>query len=546
MSQRTIITCQLLLAITPALIAKAAEPPSPAGSDASAAQRFDVHEYRVLGNTVLTGRQIEAVLYPRLGDSKTIADVEAARAALEAAYHALGFGTVFVDVVPGDVSDGVVRLKVTEGRVRQRTISGAHYFSEGKILEALPATQPGAVPQLAELQKELNTLNVQTADRSIVPILKAGPEPGTMDLALKVDDHLPLHGSLEVDNENTPDTRPLRATASLDYANLFQDLDSISLMYTTAPQQTSEVRVGNLTYGFHPLGEGIRPSLSFTDSQSNVATVATLGVLGNGQIAGGRVSIPLEALPGNLQTLTVGVDYKHFRSTIYLAPTSTSSTTVLVEPVSYVNASLAYSGAWQWGSDSGTPHQLASFALTANVGPRGLANDTTSFDNSRVGANGVPARGNYAYLRADGAFTTLLPGSLSLMLKASGQTALEPLLVYEQMPITGFDGVRGYLESEVLGDTGIKGSVQLIYPPLKHGTFLLGDVFLFFDAGHSHYNDPLSGEPGHTLLRSFGAGLDLLPGHSVTGSLTWAEPLVTGPNTSAHASRLLFDIKGSF
>jgi hemolysin activation/secretion protein len=123
---------------------------------------------------------------------------------------------------------------------------------------------------------------------------------------------------------------------------------------------------------------------------------------------------------------------------------------------------------------------------------------------------------------------------------------LDPLLVYEQMTITGSDGVRGYLESEVLGDTGVKGSVQLQSPPVKHGTFLFGDAFVFFDAGHSHYNDPLSGEPGHTILRSYGAGLDLLPGHSVTGSLTWAEPLVTGPYTQARASRLLFDIKGSF
>ena len=551
MRERTIITCQLLLAITSGaqpdiLQAQAAQP----SASASTAQRFDVHEYRVLGNTVLSPRQIEAVLYPRLGNGKTFADVEAARAALEAAYHSLGFGTVFVDIPPQEVNEGIVRLRVTEGRVHERTISGARYFSEGKILEALPATQPGTVPKLPELQKQLDALNVQTQDRSVVPFLKAGPDPGTLDLALKVDDHLPLHGSLEVDNQNTPETKLLRATGTLSYNNLFQDLDSISVLYTSAPQSTSEVRVGNVTYGFRPLGEGIRPSLSFTDSRSNVAAVGTLGVLGDGDIYGAHVSVPLAALPGNLQTLTVGLDYKHFLNSIYLAPSSTtapSSTgepaaSVAIEPISYVNATLAYGGAWQWGSPPGDmPRHMAAFDLAVNVGPRGLANETLNFDSNRF-----MARGNYAYLRGDASFSTRLPASFSLTLRAAGQAALEPLVVYEQMAITGADGVRGYLESEALGDTALKGSVQLQSPPVKRGTFLFGDAFVFFDAGHSHYIDALSGEPEHIILRSRGAGLELLPGHSVTGSLTWAQPLTPGPYTRAHASRLLFDLKGSF
>src|SRR5580704_12110810 len=192
---------------------------------AAADQRFDVHEYRVLGNTVLTARQIEGMLYPLLGDGKTMTDVEAARTALENAYHALGYATVFVDIPPQQVTDAVVRLKVTEGRIHARSISGARYFSEGKILEALPETNPGTVPRMPELQQELTVLNQQTADRSVVPVLKAGAEPGTMDLALNVDDHLPLHGSVDLNNQYTQDTRPLRTTVSLAYTDLFAALD---------------------------------------------------------------------------------------------------------------------------------------------------------------------------------------------------------------------------------------------------------------------------------------------------------------------------------
>ncbi len=509
---------------------------SHSSGSSGALQRFDVHEYRVLGNTVLTNRQIESVLYPRLGDGKTLADVQAARGALEAAYHALGYATVFVDIPPQDVTDGIVRLRVTEGRLRQRVIEGARYFSEGKILAELPATAPGTVPRIPELQRELNAVNSQTPDRSVVPVLKAGPEPGTMDIALNVKDRLPLHGSIEIDNQYTPDTKPLRATVGLSYNDLFDVLDSLSAQFTTSPQSTSEVQVLNVSYGFHPLGYGIKPTVSFTNSSSNTATIGTLGVLGNGQVYSARAAFPLVALPGNFQNLTLGLDYKHFRNTIDLA-----SVGVQIEPIAYANLSLAYAGVWQRASRSGIVQQTALFDVSVNGGPRGITNDSQNFDNSRF-----EARGNYAYFRAEATFTSRLPADLQLTLRASGQAALEPLVVYEQESFTGADGVRGYLEGEVLGDTGIKGSVQLQSPALVVHRAALVDAFAFFDAAHAHSIDALSGEPGHTILRSFGAGLDLLPGRAITGTVTWADPLLSGPRTIAHDSWVLFDVKGSF
>lgn len=537
-------SCLPIAAVEAASTQAAADAQAPAGTgpDAGAAQRFNVHEYRVLGNTVLSNRQIEGVLYPLLGDGKAFSDVEAARAALEAAYHSLGFATVFVDIPPQEVTEGVVRLRVTEGRLRERTISGARYFSEGKILSELPATAPGQVPKLSDLQQQLNAVNAQTADRSVVPILKAGPEPGTMDLALKVDDHLPLHGSVDLNNQYTADTKPLRATVALSYNDLFADLDTISLQYTSSPQQTGQVGVANAAYSFHPLEYGIRPSVSFTNSSSSVATLGTLGVLGKGQIYGARASVPLLFLPGNVQSLTLGLDYKHFRNTINLAASGAqSSVGSIIEPISYVNASLTYAGSWQRAAQSGLAQQIGSFDIAFNAGPRGLANRTENFANSRF-----QARGNYAYLRSNGSFTTRLPADFLFTLRAAAQAALEPLVVYEQESLTGADGVRGYLEAESLADSAVKGTVQLQLPSLITHGFNLGDAFVFFDAGRGHYIEALPGEPGHTILRSWGAGLDLLPGHSISGSITWALPLVAGPRTRANDSRILFDVKGSF
>ena len=224
---------------------------SPAAASASSEQHFDINEYRVVGNTVLPGRDIERLLYPRLGPGKTLADVESARAALEKVYHDQGYGTVFVDIPPQTVNDGIVRLRVTEGRVERTQISGARYFAERDVIAQLPATKPGTVLQISELQKELGAVNSATPDRSVVPVLKAGSAPGTVDLALKVNDTLPLHGSLELNNQATIDTRELRAIASLSYGNLFGRLDSISMQFQFTPQQFSQVNVFAMNYVAH-------------------------------------------------------------------------------------------------------------------------------------------------------------------------------------------------------------------------------------------------------------------------------------------------------
>jgi hemolysin activation/secretion protein len=509
--------------------------PSPVPSDAkhgadATENFFDVYEYRVLGNTVLKSRDIETVLYPLLGAHKTLADVEIARAALEKTYHDRGFGTVFVDIPEQEVADKVVRLKVTEGRLHEVRIAGARYFSDRKILNAVPEAKVGAVPNLPALQQEISAVGVQSADRAVVPILKAGPVPGTVDLALKVDDHLPLHGSIEMDNQNTPNTRPLRTTASLSYNNLFQDFDALSAQYQVAPQDSAQVSVFAANYSWGAGPGGLHPSLYFVDSNSNVPTVGTFGVLGKGQIVGAHLTYFTSESPLDPQSITLGIDYKHFRQTIAL-----ESSPGLNTPITYTNLSLAYAGTWS--SDT----LVGSFGSSADFGPRGAPNNPSAFANKRF--EGEP---NYFYVKLDGSLVAHLPLGFQLILRADGQFAAEPLITNEEFTITGADGVRGYLEAEVLADKGLKGSVQFQSPSLKLHGLSFGDVFVFYDAGRAALIDPLPNEPASTVLSSWGAGVHLLTSYWLNGSLTWADPLRDGPNTRRGDSRILFVVRGGF
>lgn len=54
--------------------------------------RFEVRQYAVAGGTVFRPPEIDALLTPYVGTAVGFAEIEAARTALQAAYHRRGFG----------------------------------------------------------------------------------------------------------------------------------------------------------------------------------------------------------------------------------------------------------------------------------------------------------------------------------------------------------------------------------------------------------------------------------------------------------------------
>ena len=488
---------------------------------------FDVLELRVIGNTTLEARDIENAVYPFTGPHKQMTDVEAARAALERAYHNKGFGTVFVDIPEQSIQNGIVRLRVTEGRLHQVRVSGAKYFSGRELRAELPAAQEGAVPNLPELQKEITALNAESRDRDVVPVLKAGPQPGTVDLGLKVEDHLPFHGSAEVNNQYTADTAHLRAALQASYDNLFGRLDSIAFQFQGAPTAYDESHVFAGSYTMRLGSGGSNLSFQYVNSKSDVATIGTLGVLGTGTVYGLRWLTPLPS-SASIQSLAFELDYKDFKQSILVNPTSGLNT-----PVDYVNLSAAYSGIRAAASSQ------FDWSTTANFGIRGTPNNAQQFADKRF-----DGQANYFYIRADGGVTFQLPANFSAALRLTGQYSADALISNEQFPIGGAASVRGYLEAEELGDSGLRSSFQFGGPPLALAAGRLRiNEFLFYDFAREFTVDS-PGQPHFADLRSWGVGLKFDALSHLFASLTWAYPLTDSVRTMKGDSTVLFVVRG--
>lgn len=512
----------------------------PAFAQAPAAESapIDVMEFAVEGNTVLSVVAIEQAVTPFLGPKRRIEDLESARVALERVYQNAGFLTVFVDLPEQRVDDGVVRLKVIEGRIARASVTGSRYFSQGHIRAKVPSLAEGTVPNFNVAQQELALVN-RTEQRRVQPVLKPGRDPGTVEVELKVADQLPVSGTLELNNQYAPDTDPWRLLATLRYDNLFQRDHGLTLTALVAPRELSQARALILNYSV-PLDNGNTLLAYAVDSTSEVQTLGGTLVLGNGTTLGLRYAIPFDG-GGGAHSLTLGVDYKDLKENVSFGTDSFST------PVRYLPFQAAYSGTWA-DKDSQTTLGVTVIAaaralLRREVECPGSAVPVDQFACKRYGADG-----SFAALRLNARHTELF-GWGSVAARIAAQLATQPLVSSEQFALGGVETVRGYLEGEATGDHGVVGSIELRSPNWSRsaaawfgsGTAAeLSELTLlaFADAGRTQLSDPLPGQARRTPLLSSGAGLRVAGRSGWSLGLDWASVFRTASVTQRGHSRV--------
>lgn len=532
-----------------ALAPEAAQPPAAAASNPStdspsatplpaesAGPRFDVFEFEIEGNTVLSVTDVEQAVTPYLGEGKTMADVEAARATLEKTYQDRGYLTVFVDIPEQQVSQGVVQLKVLEGRVERLAVVGSRYFSQGFIRDQVPELASGAVPNFNVVQTQLAEVN-RTEDRRVQPVLRPGRTPGTVEAELKVSDRAPVSGSIELNNRHPQFTTPWRLSATASYNNLFQRDHTLSMTAMLAPAHPQQSQVLALSYTV-PL-PGSEAWLGYlVHSNSTVSPLGAATVLGKGNIFGLRRVNTLPGTAAYTHGLTWGFDLKDLSEDTVVGSDRSAT------PARYVPFALAYNGTWQHSDTAQTSLSLTdAFALRSIMRRKvdcGVWGQLDQFDCKREGADG-----SFATLRFDVRHTRNVLGAWSAQWRAAGQITSGRLISAEQYALGGADTVRGYLESEAVGDQAVLGSFELRSPNWatrwqegKQTSINELSAHGFVDVGRVYTISALPDQRSSQALAGLGLGLKLRAYKAYSGSLDLAWPLKTTDATPSHSPRL--------
>jgi hemolysin activation/secretion protein/AraC-like DNA-binding protein len=365
-----------------------------ADAAAPAAPAFKVSGYQVEGNSVLSTNIIDKTLAPYQGERVTLDQIRQGLTRLQQAYRDRGFVTVKVTLPQQRLTNGLVRVQVTEGRLAEITVTHNHYFSSNNVMRALPNLRTNMLLNSLVFQQDLDRANA-SRDRQIYPEVVPGPDPGSSALRLKVVDRLPLHARLDFNNEYTPGTPDMRAGLSLVDDNLWQSDHQFGLQYTLSPESLKAADYGSQnfldeprissysgfyrmplpflagnsgpapltseSFGYDEVNKRFKPppaqaapdlivfaSRGVSDTGNNLVdysvTPPVLGTNGGLQVVssrhaetitfnedlGFRVNKSLPPLQGILSSISGGVDYKAFRQ--FSASTHFSQATLYVSP----------------------------------------------------------------------------------------------------------------------------------------------------------------------------------------------------------------------
>lgn len=509
-------------------------------------ENFMINAIDVVGVTSLSQAEVERTIYPFLGPGKTPADVELARKAIQDSYAKQGFEAVVVEVPPQpqeDFARGLVQIRVGEAPVANVKVSGSKHHSALVLLGQLPSVKSGQPLNFKDLQRELAAAN-RFPDREVTPSFDAGEVPGTIDVDLRVRGDFPLHASFDLNNDNSPNTVPLRLTGSARYTNLWQIGHTISAGFSIAPERRSDSAAIFGSYSAPIIGTPWTFNLNGYKSNSNIATLGGTNVLGNGYQVGVQAIYRLP-FDRDYHAFRVGLDYKDFIQDIGLRGTTLSNS-----PISYVPLTLGYN------ASISREKAALDLSISSTLGLR-VIKKIRCFDPTAVIClpedqftnREVDSTENFAHVNVDLTYTASFPGDWVTEAKFSGQYADSHLVSNEQFSIGGLSTVRGYYQSEAVGDRGIAGSVEFRAPSLATyvGTFVDElRFFSFMESGIVSVIDPLPDAQSVFRIGSFGGGLRIKILGRFTGEVMVGVPVASTNDTKKGDPRYTFAVKGEF
>lgn len=458
----------------------------PPPADSPEVLRFPIKEFRLQGNTLLSGTELQNQLKKYLGQDKTVDDLSAAREALLESYRQAGYSLVSISSPTRLSLDGVFQIDITEVSVSRVTITGNRYFNEDNIRAALPELQENRSPNLNALASQLFLANDNSSRQLTLDFQPA--ESGQSNVEIKVQDQNPQRWTVRLDNTGTESSGRLRFSAIAQNNNLFNRGHIAAASVTLSPDNLENVKQFGLFYQA-PIprwGDAINFSASYSDINSGrVADV--FDVSGQGFATGIHFLHNLSRTALDRQVLDFGIDYRLFQNTVDFFGEN------LGVDVAAFPVSLGY----QYTAKRGNNGFSAGIRYVRNISGVFGRNEDRIYGESRVGA-----KADWDLFEINGTYQYAFPSGWLLNIQAEGQYAGEPLISGEQFGLGGARSIRGLEEREVAGDDALRATLEVYTPEISGGHRFLA----FTDIGQYWRENALPGEPDSDSMWTVGLG----------------------------------------
>ncbi len=450
---------------------------------------FILNSVRFTQSELLSAEELRTIVLPYLGQPTQLSDLNRMVTQINAAYRDKGVYTATALLPRQSITDGVVVIRLVEGKLGEMVIEGNTYLDEPYVREWVPFAADETLVDMNALESNILEFN-RVNDARLQAELRAGKDFGLTDIVVAVDEPLRNTVQLFVDNYGYESSGVAEVGAIYRRQGVFTGNDR-GLLYALASAGNQSVTA---IYSAPVKASRWRLGGSLAVNQSEV----TEGDFEDLSVEGDSTSITLDAS-------WLAISSNHFwLNALGSAMYSNSATSVLGADISDYTISKLSSGAQMTWLGSGW--QISARQLVGWVNAQNRA--ATDGDSSFAVLNG-DASAYYQYGQSD------WYGLAQMDYQYTNEEALPGAVAYS---IGGPTSVRGYAPGLISGDYGIQTSLETHYS----GMSALGgdlDPFVFYDFG-----TVLSKNPSQTA-QAVGVGLGWTGVKGFSANMTYANAL---------------------
>lgn len=451
------------------------------------------------GVSVYTPLELESLYADKIGKTISLADLYTIAAELTRKYRNEGYILTQVVVPPQTIDGGHAKLRIVEGTIDQIHIEGdgAQGSSASVIKLYLSRLEGKKILSNADLENVLLLINdlPGVSARSVLSPSKS--KVGASDLTIFITRD-PFDANIGLNNNGSRFLGQWQMQGSLGLNSLLGHNERLGAQFAYAPSNQGfdhELIYGEITASL-PVGKwGTKIEVNAGASNTIPGhTLTEFDINGQSRFMGINIRQPLiRSRELNISTnLGMGIKSTDTKSNIDVTRRDNVTDLKLAGHMDFVDTIFS---AAVTGMNLELSHGLSIFG----------ASDANLLTLSRP--DGDPS---FTKLTADITRLERLTNNLSVQLATKGQLSNGAQLSSEEFGIGGATNIgRGYDPSELVGDDGLAGSVELHWSPSSTPSWLNAySVYGFYDIGKVWNDDATSAGLKVQSLASTGVGLN--------------------------------------
>ncbi len=494
---------------------------------------FTLQNLQLDGVTTYSEADLRPVYADKIGQTISLADLYGIAGDLTRKYRNDGYILTQIVVPPQTIEGGTARLQVVEGYVSEVTVQGR---DDGSLIRSYASKikmNKGAtnVKDLERWMLLINDLPGVTARGVLSP---SPTQTGAADMTV-ITEHDNFDALLGIDNYGSRYLGPTQVTAVASGNSLLGLNEKITAQAVATPMDGLDPELAYI--GLNYLQPIFDYGTSFEIFGSKTLTspgfdLKQFDVDGRSDLLGVTVRHPFIRSRALNLTGRATFDYRNVESDNDLEETRKDRIRAL-----------------RVGARAEAVDTL--FGIGYNIADIEVSHGVDVFGSSQENApnlSRLEAEPDFYKVNAELQRLQRIYGSVNVLLGVTGQLSNSPLYSSEEFGVGGISYGRGYDPSEIIGDDGVAGKVELQWTePYKLPYLESYQLFGFYDVGRVWNQDATTSAQKIDSLASAGFGVRMdLPMEINAGALL-AFPLTRAPQTEDEdKARLLFTLSKRF